>query len=107
MWLPAVVPKSASGPLVHYVVGEILVWHTSPKPVSRELTPAGTSAHRRLFAHVDGLTGCQHLDKAGKQPARALPSTSRVHGSGGQSGEQRLACFDFLDGTQLLPINDK
>jgi hypothetical protein len=24
-----------------------------PKPVSRELTPAGTSAHRRLFAQVD------------------------------------------------------
>jgi len=25
----------------------------SPKPVSRELTPAGTSAHRRLFSQVD------------------------------------------------------
>ena len=25
----------------------------SPKPVSRELTPAGTSAHRRLYAQVD------------------------------------------------------
>ena len=25
----------------------------SPNPVSRELTPAGTSAHRQLFAQVD------------------------------------------------------
>ena len=26
----------------------------SPKPVSRELTPAGTSAHRRLYVQVTG-----------------------------------------------------
>src|SRR5215469_10279227 len=32
------IPSLARSPvLVHYVVGEILVWHISPKPVSREL----------------------------------------------------------------------
>ena len=78
----------------HYVVGEILLRHMSSKPVSRELTPAGTSAHRRLFAHVDGLTGCQHLDKAGKQPARALPSTSR--GSTVQEGNRESSVWHVL-----------
>ena len=38
---------------VHHGIREIRLRHMSPKPVSRELAPTGTSAHSRLFAQVD------------------------------------------------------
>ena len=71
--------------LVHYVIGEIMRRHMSSKPVSRELTPAGTSAHRRLFVQVVSVTGVsrERPGRAGGLPQWDFwPTTTGIrHGS--------------------------